>query len=243
MALLSDLKVLLHLALSSNRGGTHAERLEGFYRGQAGAYDDFRKRLLRGREELFAALDPPQGGIWLDMGGGTGSSIEFMGANRERMKRIYVVDLAPSLLEVTRRRIEENGWANAKAVEADVTEFVPVEGRASLITFSYSLTMIPDWFRAIDHAWDLLEPGGVIGVVDFFVARKHPAEGHVRHPWRTRAFWPLWFARDNVFLNPDHIPYLRNRFEPLVFSQHRAKTPYLPLARMPYYIFIGRKRG
>ena len=34
--------------------------------------------------------------------------------------------------------------------------------------------MIPDWFAAVDHAWRLLRPGGTIGVVDFYVGRKHP---------------------------------------------------------------------
>ena len=43
-------------------------------------------------------------------------------------------------------------------------------------------------------------------VVDFFVARKWPAEGLKKHPWSTRTMWQSWFANDNVFLSPDHIP-------------------------------------
>ena len=54
-----------------------------------------------------------------------------------------------------------------------------------VVTFSYSLTMIPDWFLAVDHAWRLLRPGGTIGVVDFYVSRKHPDPGWRRHPWST----------------------------------------------------------
>ncbi len=53
--------------------------------------------------------------------------------------------------------------------------------------------------------------------------------------------WPLWFGSDNVFLNPDHLPYLLSRFETVSLSQRRGKLPYLPLVRAPHYLFVGRK--
>ena len=78
-------------------------------------------------------------------------------------------------------------------------------------------------------------------MTDFFVARKYPAEGCRRHGWCTRTFWPAWFGSDNVFLSPDHVPYLQRRFRTLRLEEKRAKVPYLPLIRVPYYTFIGRK--
>jgi S-adenosylmethionine-diacylgycerolhomoserine-N-methlytransferase len=241
MGVLNDIRVLFHMATASNRGRSHAERLEGFYSGQAGDYDAFRRRLLHGRERLFSQLDPPEGGVWFDLGGGTGTSLEFMGDKLARLDHACVVDLAPSLLARARERIAERGWANADTAEADVTTFQSPHGRADLVTFSYSLTMIPDWFAAIDHARALLKPGGTLAVVDFFVARKHPDPGRTRHPWRTRAFWPLWFATDNVFLSADHLPYLARRFSPRLVEECRGTVPYMPLARAPYYLFIGEK--
>ncbi len=116
------------------------------------------------------------------------------------------------------------------------------EGGADVVTFSYSLTMIPDWFAAIDNALRMLKPGGVIGVVDFYVARKHPAEGLHKQGWSTRSFWPVWFAGDNVFPSPDHIPYLKRHFETEWLQEKRSKVPYMPLMRTPYYQFIGVKR-
>ena len=59
--------------------------------------------------------------------------------------------------------------------------------------------MIPDWFAVIDNAWEMLAPQGFLGVVDFYVSRKHPAKSMIRHGWWTRAFWPLWFGHDGVF--------------------------------------------
>ena len=242
MSFASDLKVLYHLALKPVRGKDHAARLESFYGGQAEAYDDFRKRLLQGREELYQSITAPEGGVWVDMGGGTAANLEFMGDRIADLGKIYVVDLSPSLLKVASERIEDRGWSSAEAVEADATKYRPPEGGADVVTFSYSLTMIPDWFAAIDNALAMLKPGGRIGVVDFFVSRKYAGDDLPKHRWSTRTFWPTWFANDNVFLSPDHVPYLRERFEVESFEPARAKVPYIPLARVPYYRFIGRKR-
>jgi S-adenosylmethionine-diacylgycerolhomoserine-N-methlytransferase len=103
--------------------------------------------------------------------------------------------------------------------------------------------MIPDWFAAIDNALQMLKPGGLIGVVDFYVSRKHPDEGLKRHGWSTRSFWPIWFSNDNVYPSSEHLPYLRHRFESQWLSENRAKVPYLPLVRTPYYQFIGQKKS
>jgi len=110
-----------------------------------------------------------------------------------------------------------------------------------VVTFSYSLTMIPDWFAAIDSARAMLSPGGLIGVVDFYVSRKYPADRLRRHRWFTRSFWPVWFAFDNVFPSPDHVPYLHRSFQAVHFAENRGKLPCIPLLRMPYYTFVGRK--
>ncbi|MCA9184172.1 MAG: class I SAM-dependent methyltransferase [Pirellulaceae bacterium] len=242
MALASDLKVLYHLALKPVRGSDHAGRMESFYAGQAEAYDDFRKRLLQGRESLWQAIDAPDNAVWVDMGGGTGANLDFFGDRLNRMGKIYVVDLASSLLKVANQRIADRGWKNVEAVEADATTFRPTEGHADVVTFSYSLTMIPDWFAAIENARQMLRPGGLIGVVDFYVSRKYPAEGLRRHGWFTRSGWPLWFGLDNVFPSPDHVPFLRSKFATQHFHEQRAKVPYIPLVRVPYYTFVGAAR-
>jgi S-adenosylmethionine-diacylgycerolhomoserine-N-methlytransferase len=242
MGLLSDLRILYHLTLKPVRGGCHAERMEAFYSGQAEHYDEFRQRLLQGRQELWDAISEPDDAVWVDMGGGTGSNLEFFGPRIDRLKQIHVVDLSPSLLEVADRRIQQRGWADrADTIAADATCFEPPTPPVDVVTFSYSLTMIPDWFAAIENARSMLRPGGQIGVVDFYVSRKHPPAGLRRHRWWTRSFWPAWFASDNVFPSPDHAPFLHRRFEPLFFSECSAKIPYLPFVRAPYYIFVGRK--
>lgn len=241
MGFFQDLKILYHLVLRPVRGKDHAARMESFYSGQASGYDDFRKRLLHGREELFQSIEAPQGGVWVDLGGGTGGNVEFIQDRVSNLSSIYVVDLASSLLEVAQQRFDERGWANAHAVEADATTWSPPEGSADIVTFSYSLTMIPDWFGAIENALRILKPGGTIGVVDFYVSRKHAAEGLKQHGWFTRSFWPVWFAGDNVFPSTDHLPFLRNHFETISCTESKSKVPYIPFIRTPFYQFVGRK--
>ena len=241
MSFASDLKVIYHLAFKPVGGDNHAQRMESFYSGQADAYDSFRKRLLQGRETLYEKVGIPEDGVWVDLGGGTGSNLEYLGEGIRRLKKVYVVDLAGSLLKVATERAKARGWDNVEAVEADATTFVPAEGAADVVTCSYSLTMIPDWFAAIDQARTMLRPGGKLGVVDFYVSRKHPGGDLRKHGWPTRLGWPAWFGMDNVFPSADHIPYLQRRFETEHLHEDRAKVPYMPLVRTPYYSFIGRK--
>jgi len=85
MGFLSDLKILYHLTMKPIRGKSHAARMESFYEGQAEAYDSFRKRLLKGREQLWQLLDVPQDGVWVDMGGGTGANLEHFGPSIEKL--------------------------------------------------------------------------------------------------------------------------------------------------------------
>jgi S-adenosylmethionine-diacylgycerolhomoserine-N-methlytransferase len=235
-----DLKTVYHL-VKPVRGNTHQERLENFYSGQAENYDLFRQRLLQGREKLYQSVSSHDGEIWIDFGGGTGANFEAIGDRLSKFAKIYIVDLCPSLLEVAGQRKADRGWTNVEVVESDVTRFVPPEGKADLITFSYSLTMIPNWFAAIDQAHRLLKPGGILGVVDFYAPRKHPPSGWRSYPFLMSSFWQVWFGTDNVFLSRDHAPYLHHYFEAVSFSENMANLPFLPGLQVPYYQFIGQK--
>lgn len=231
------------MVVTRGRGQTHQERLEHFYQGQAAGYDAFRRRLLHGRSEMIRALPFPENGVWVDLGAGTGENVEHAVEQLPKLKTVYLVDLCRPLLKVAEQRIADRQWNNVKTVHDDATAFTPTGGVADVVTFSYSLTMIPDWFAALENARRLLKPGGIIGVSDFYVSRKHPPEGRRRHGWGTRTFWPTWFATDDVFLHPDHLPALQRYFEPVVCVEGRGRVPYVPFLRAPYYYFIGRKKA
>ena len=177
---LSDLRVLWHLLCHPVRGDSHAERLESFYQGQAGDYDSFRARMLHGRTELLNRIDWPDQGTWVDMGAGTGHNLFSVTDQASRLDRVCLVDLSPSLLDVAKRRSDSEGMTNVEIMEADATLIDLPDATVDVVTFSYSLTMIPDWFEAIATAERILKPGGTIAVADFYVSRKY-ADADRRH--------------------------------------------------------------
>jgi S-adenosylmethionine-diacylgycerolhomoserine-N-methlytransferase len=241
MAAWSDLPTLFRLAAGLPRGASHADRMERFYRRQAVTYDSFRARLLAGRCDLVEALPAPEGGTWVDLGGGTGANAEHLGDRLFRLSRYVIVDLSESMLEVARRRIAARGWSNVEVVQADATRVVLAEGCADVVLCSYAITMIPDWFAAVDRARSLLGPGGRIGVVDFLVSRPQAPPGFSQHGLATRLFWPAWFCWTGVRINPDHPHYLHRRFSVERYEERRARMPYMLGLTVPYYLFIGRK--
>ena len=241
MSVASDFNVLMNLVARPIRGATHAERLESFYSGQASGYDDFRKRLLHGRKELVERLPLAPGASWVDIGAGTGSNLAHAGSRLAALRRVTLVDLSDSLLSIAKERTQANGWTNVDLMKADAT-LLELHEPVDVVTFSYSLTMIPDWILALERACSLLRPGGVLGVTDFYISRKYRSDEGPRHRWWTRTFWPTWFAFDNVFLGTDLLPLLKSRLETEFLRESSGRVPYVPLGRVPYFVFLGRKR-
>lgn len=214
--------------------------MNALYRDQASGYDDFRERFLHGRDELVRQLDLPAGAHVVELGGGTGRNLERFGDKLAAFGSATVVDFCAPLLDVARDRAARLGWTNVHLVEGDATTWRP-DAPVDCVYLSYSMTMIPKWFAVIENALAMLKPGGLLGVVDFYVSHKRPAEGRTKHGAVGRRFWRWWFAHDDVFLSPDHADYLEYRTEKRHHVEHRGKVPYLPLLRAPYFVYVGRK--
>jgi S-adenosylmethionine-diacylgycerolhomoserine-N-methlytransferase len=82
--LLVDARTLWRLLRGQPRGGSQADDLQTFYAPQAERYDPFRARLLHGRQELLAQLDLRPGSHVVELGCGTGSSLQAIGAAAHR---------------------------------------------------------------------------------------------------------------------------------------------------------------
>ncbi|KAF2500290.1 hypothetical protein BU16DRAFT_453416 [Lophium mytilinum] len=212
--------------------------------------------------------------VWVDIGGGTGHNVEQMFAFipvPEFFKAVYVVDLSPSLCEMARKRFERLGWSNVKVVCQDARAFrlheheqearqrkevvlkgQPVRdldenadaGGAELVTMSYALSMIPEFYPVIDSISSLISPNAVIGVCDFYVQNKVDYQsrnytGGVidRHcMWISRVFWRTWFEIDRVNLEAARRDYLEYRFGTILGVN--ARNHFFGV-RLPYYIWIG----
>lgn len=240
--IINDLKTVYHLVTSPVQGDSHEERMGSFYRHQAAHYDGFRERLLRGRRELYRNIPVRRGDVLVDMGGGTGANLECLGARIDDFDKVFIVDVSEPLLAVARERIQENKWRNVEAVACDAAGFSP-GCPVDTVMFSYSLSMMPNWFAAVDRASSLLQTGGTLGAVDFYVSPKFAGSGRRQHGWWTRTFWPTWFARDNVHLKSDPLDYLHYKFAVRSLTENATSLPFVPpvLGQVPYYTFIGTK--
>jgi S-adenosylmethionine-diacylgycerolhomoserine-N-methlytransferase len=237
--LFADSRVLWQMLRGQPRVGSAAERLQAFYAPQATRYDAFRERLLHGRSELIERLAIPADGTVVELGGGTGSNIDRLGTGLERLRRYTLVDLCPALLAQARPRARRH--RNVELVEADVTRFRPPEP-VDCVFFSYALTMVDDWRAALANAVAMLKPGGMLGVVDFYVSAASPRPGFVRHAAWERWLWRRWFAHDGVMLSPEHLEELTDAMPDSIRLERQGALPYVPGMSVPYYIFIGRKR-
>ncbi|EEH04506.1 conserved hypothetical protein [Histoplasma capsulatum G186AR] len=201
--------------------------------------------------------------IWVDL---VRYNIEAMAAFlpvESFFAHVYLVDLSPSLSEIARQRFSRLGWKNVSVVCQDARDFRlpsrtsdelvssdnkvnklrPATGRADLVTMSYSLSMIPDYYSVVDSCTSLLGPSGTIGVCDFYVqsivdlaSRNYTGGVFNRHVnWVGRAFWRSWFDADRVALDGARRDYLEYRFGTVISASARN---YL-LGGIPYYIFIG----
>ena len=137
---------------------------------------------------------------------------------------VYLVDLSPSLCRVAEDRFCRLGWKNIKVICDDARRFrledyIVVEDekstiehmgkvQADLVTMSYSLSMIPEFYAVVDSLSELLSSSGVVGVADFYVqsevdyhSRNYIGGEINRHcMWISRVFWRTWFEADRVSL-------------------------------------------
>lgn len=238
------------------KGKPHEQQqaLEQFYQNQAHVYDATRGLLLKGREECLqlAAAHLPKGKkdlVWVDIGGGTGRNIEMMAdilPIADSFAAVYLVDLSPSLCAVARKRFAAKPWGHkVRVMVADACDFQIDHPAADLVTFSYSLLMIPTFNSAVDHASQLLEKDlGVIACVDFGIQSQETTVGRINTlgglanrnmPWLLRNFWRIWFEADRVFLDSARRNYLEYRFGTLKSFNAYNNT----LGRIPYYVWVG----
>jgi S-adenosylmethionine-diacylgycerolhomoserine-N-methlytransferase len=227
--LTSDIRVLWRMLLGQPRVGSHAERLQKFYAPQADRYDAFRARLLHGRQEVIDLLNITEGSHVVELGCGTGSSLDFLGEKVKHVKRFEMIDLCPALIDKARQRAA--GHSMVQVIEADAAQWQSTHP-VDFILISYALTMIPQWSQVLQNAKNMLSPSGRIGIVDFHLPASANKLGNL--------IWKRWFRHDGVHLSELHLPLLRTLFDETFVSERRARVPYLPRVHAPYYLFVGK---
>ncbi|MFN0078309.1 MAG: class I SAM-dependent methyltransferase [Prosthecobacter sp.] len=196
--------------------------LERYYRFHSRIYDATRWSFLFGREEILrrvGCLTSPH--RILEVGCGTGRNLPGL-RRRFAEAQITGVDLSEQMLAIAAQKVRDDKTtllrrSYSAPVHTGHTGF-------DLVLFSYALSMFnPGWEQAIDAAWDDLDEGGLIAVVDF---------SHSRFSWFRR-----WMGVNHVRMESHLWPHLSRRFTPLLDERFTAYGGV-----WNYGIFIGRKQ-
>ncbi len=144
----------------------HAALMDDVYRGQRHIYDLTRKYYLFGRDTLIAGLAAQPGVRVIEVACGTGRNLAKI-AKAWPGVRLFGLDISAEMLKSARAALGDD----AHLGEGDACSFDAAallgEPKFDRIVLSYSLSMIPDWEGALDHAAGLLAPGGALHIVDF----------------------------------------------------------------------------
>jgi S-adenosylmethionine-diacylgycerolhomoserine-N-methlytransferase len=149
----------------------HAALMNAIYRNQRHVYDATRKFYLLGRDTMIERLAVPPGGSVLEIGCGTGRNL-IAAAKIYPAARLFGLDISNEMLETARLATRKSGLESRVVLaQADAATFNPetdfAEPGFDRIFMSYTLSMIPDWPKALRNAFLALKPGGQLHIVDF----------------------------------------------------------------------------
>jgi len=154
------------MSSKASDGGNHAALMDSVYRGQRHFYDLTRKYYLFGRDTLIKGLNASPEMRVLEVACGTGRNMAKI-AKEWRAVRLYGLDISEEMLKSARRAVGKDAQlGEGNACTFDSQKMFDEEGFERIV-LSYSLSMIPDWETALDHAASQLVPGGELHVVDF----------------------------------------------------------------------------
>ncbi len=145
-----------------------ARHMDAMYRYQRHVYDLTRKFYLFGRDRLLDLLPVETGTSVLEMGCGTGRNLIRLDKAKPGAI-LHGIDISAEMLGTAKRMA--GGRHELKLTQASCDSLDPEAAfgvaQFDVIYFSYVLSMIPDWRPAVERAWELLAPGGTLGIVDF----------------------------------------------------------------------------
>jgi S-adenosylmethionine-diacylgycerolhomoserine-N-methlytransferase len=184
---------------------SHAALMDQTYRYQRRIYDVTRAYYLLGRDQLLADLAPPTGARVLEIACGTGRNLARV-ARLYPQTQLFGVDISAQMLDSAQAKLGTRAaLAQADACAFDGRAVFGVDGFDRVI-LSYSLSMIPDWTRALNVAVSQLEPDGELHIVDF--GRQHTL--------------PQWFSNGlNTWLARFHVT---PRFDLAQVARNTAQT-------------------
>jgi S-adenosylmethionine-diacylgycerolhomoserine-N-methlytransferase len=203
---------------------TQVRNIRNYYQVHARLYQATRWSFLFGRKTILRLLNLPvfSDKTVLEVGCGTGYNLSRL-AKFHLNLRLIGVDISPEMLRIASKRLESHSRRVLFLEKSYETGAWKLPAKPDIILFSYCLTMInPGWEDALQRAYDDLEEGGMIAVVDF-----HDS------PYKS---FQRWMGYNHVRMDNHLLPVLRKHFTPI---QLEVRHAYGGL--WSYFMFVGRK--
>jgi S-adenosylmethionine-diacylglycerol 3-amino-3-carboxypropyl transferase len=248
-------KMIVH-PLVARHMSAHGDKMSSFYASQARGYDAVRESMLVARPDMISAFGPIQQGhhTWLDIGGGTGRNLHYLRAQLDCFATIVVLDICPELLEMgkesarqsfPREHCERIHWVcldvndpNIRTKLASKVVAFNIDRGFDTITFSYSLSMIPEWEKALYSAKSLLSNDGRVLVTDFDTYTKAGTS------WKDNLI-RMWYKQDGVRIDAKSRDTILNT----VFAGDEYTNTCLRMQRnlmgvpIPHYVTCCRRHN
>jgi len=192
-------------APQKERAMDQASVMDLIYRFQRHFYDMTRPLFLAGRNRLLQRIPASPGSTILEVGCGTARNLIVL-ARRYPELRLFGLDISEQMLQTARAKTQRRGLSRIQLVQGSAEDWnhhttLSLAQPLDVIFFSYSLSMIPDWRKALDTAVRNLQPGGSLLIVDFWDQRDWPR-------WM-RQMLTRWLGLFHVRHEPGTIDYLQ----------------------------------
>jgi len=209
------------------------EEMDAMYRKTRHIYDLTRKYYLLGRDRLLDEMELRDGDHVLEIGCGTARNLIRLAKQRPNI-HCYGLDVSTEMLATAAANVKKAGLESritlrhCFAEELNYSKTFGLEAPFDAAFFSYSLSMIPTWPKAIDAALANIRRGAAFYVVDFWDQGKWP--GFFR--WMLKG----WLDKFHVHFRPELLEHLEKLDE-----QHIGKLTLRSVAGRYAYLATFRK--
>jgi S-adenosylmethionine-diacylgycerolhomoserine-N-methlytransferase len=204
------------------KGVSHRQTMTNYYGAQSHFYDATRWIFLYGRRRLVEKLNIHPGERVVEVGCGTGANFAAIQSELRDSGELIGVDCSAPMLRKAAERVRRNGWTNVRLIDLEYGKETITRGRADVVLFSYSLSMIEDWQMALACAHSELWPGGRVGILDF--CRKANSSN----------WFAEWLALNHVHVHRPYEEKLRRLFHECTNIRYDAWA-----GLWSFYLFVG----
>lgn len=132
------------------------------YRHHAPGYDESARRTMRLRGRTIEKLALRPGQTVLDVGCGTGLSLDLLAPAVGPNGRVIGVELSPEMISRARARVAEHRWAQVELVEAGMEE-AQIRGPLDAVLFNYTHDVLRSK-EALANIFAAARPGARVAV-------------------------------------------------------------------------------